>query len=126
MSTYVGTEERPSEEQLTDWRSYGQKTHPLVWQHRSGRKSLAVGNTVDHIVGMDRNESEALLKRVMDWCRQPQFVYRHKWQMGDVLIWDNTGTMHRAMPYDAGRGRLLHRITLLGEEPLTAPSLMPA
>jgi len=49
---------------------------------------------------------------------QPQYVYRHQWQLGDLLIWDNTGTMHRALPYAVDSGRLMHRTILAGEEPL--------
>ena len=63
-------------------------------------------------------ESRALLARLRDWATQPQYVYRHEWQVGDLIIWDNTGTMHRAMPYAVDSGRLMHRTILAGEEPL--------
>ncbi len=52
------------------------------------------------------------------WCTQPQYVYRHEWQVGDLLIWSNMGTMHRALPYPLDSGRLMHRTILAGEEPL--------
>lgn len=109
----------PTAEQLADWEGYGVKVHPLIWQHKSGRKSIAISSSSHYIIGMDRAESDELLQWVADWCEQPQFVYSHKWQMGDVLIWDNTGTMHRAAPYDMDCGRRLHRVTLVGEEPLS-------
>ena len=48
----------------------------------------------------------------------PKYVYRHQWRMGDALIWDNTGTAHRVLPFDMASGRRLHRVTLLGEEAL--------
>lgn len=96
------------------------RVHPLVWHHRSGRKSLVIGMTTDHVVGMDRAESQALLRRLVDWAGQPQYVYRHHWRMGDLVIWDNTGTMHRVQPYDESCVRELHRVTLVGEEPVTA------
>jgi alpha-ketoglutarate-dependent taurine dioxygenase len=51
---------------------------------------------------------------------QPQFVYRHEWSEGDLVMWDNTGTLHRAAPYDPMSGRLLHRTMLQGEEPFAA------
>lgn len=95
-------------------------THPLVWHHRSGRKSLVIGMTVNHVVGMDRAESTALLRRLIAWAAQPRYVYRHHWRMGDLVIWDNTGTMHHVCPYDETSGRRLHRVTLLGEEPIRA------
>ena len=98
------------------WRIAAPKTHPLVWTHRSGRKSLVLGSTASHIEGMGRAEGRALLDELLDWATQPQFVYRHEWRLGDMLMWDNTGTMHRAEPYAQDSGRLMHRTTLLGEE----------
>ena len=65
---------------------------------------------------MGRAEGRALLDELLDWATQPQFVYRHEWRLGDMLMWDNTGTMHRAEPYAQDSGRLMHRTTLLGEE----------
>ena len=106
----------PSYELLKAWQSRGQNILPLVWKHRSGRKSLVIGSTALQVVGMDMRESEALLVRLRDWATQPQFVYRHEWTLGDLVIWDNTGTMHRALPYDHASGRLMHRTKLEGEE----------
>lgn len=111
-----------TEEQLALWRSYPVRTHPLVWRHRSGRKSLVLATSASRIAGMHLAESHDLLQRLMAWATQPQYVYRHEWRMHDLLIWDNTGTMHRATPYDAGSGRLLHRFTLDGEEPIAGAS----
>lgn len=110
----------PTEEQLKNWRHNPPKTHPLVWRHRSGRKSLVLGMTGDHVVGMDRAESDALLDKLMKWSEKPEYVYRHHWQMGDLVVWDNTGTMHRVRPFDQESGRRLHRVTLEGEEPILA------
>jgi len=103
-------------EQIALWHSYPARTHPLVWRHKSGRKSLVLSTSASHIVGMHPAESHALLQRLMSWATQPQYVYRHTWQMNDMLIWDNTGTMHRVLPYDVNCGRRLHRFTLTGEE----------
>jgi alpha-ketoglutarate-dependent taurine dioxygenase len=93
------------------------RTLPLVWKHRSGRKSLVLGATASHVEGMDQREGWALLTRLRDWATQPQFVYRHEWKLGDLVVWDNTGTMHRALPYPLDCGRLMHRTKLHGEEP---------
>jgi alpha-ketoglutarate-dependent taurine dioxygenase len=93
-----------------------EKTHPLVWRHRSGRKSLVLGMTASHVEGMSLSEGHALLNRLMQWATQPQFVYRHEWRLGDLVVWDNTGTMHRVVPYALDSGRLMHRTTLVGEE----------
>ena len=95
----------------------GEQDLPLVWKHRSGRKSLVLGCTAHHVVGMSAMESTELLVRLREWATQPQFTYRHKWTVGDLVMWDNTGTMHRATPYDPAAGRLLHRTKLQGEEP---------
>lgn len=103
---------------LKRWMSRGQRTLPLVWKHRSGRKSLVLGATALQVVGMSIAESERLLVRLRDWATQSQFVYRHHWKLGDMVIWDNTGTMHRALPYDHDSGRLMHRTKLEGEEAL--------
>jgi len=105
-----------TEEQYALWRSYPVRTHPLVWHHHSGRKSLVLSTSAAHIVGMHPAESHDLLQRLMAWATKPEYVYRHTWRMNDVLIWDNTGTMHRVTPFDPKCGRLLHRFTLNGEE----------
>ncbi len=108
----------PTPEQLEAWREFPPKTHPLVWHHQSGRKSLIVGSSAFQIKGMDPEEGRALLDRLEAWATQPRFVYRHEWSVGDLLIWDNTGVMHRAVAYDADSGRMMHRTTLVGEEPV--------
>jgi alpha-ketoglutarate-dependent taurine dioxygenase len=106
----------PSYQELLGWRRYPRKTHPLVWTHRSGRKSLVLGSTTSHVVGMDPFDSYELLTRLREWTTQADFVYTHEWQIGDLVMWDNTGTMHRATPYDAESGRLMNRTVLEGEE----------
>jgi alpha-ketoglutarate-dependent taurine dioxygenase len=92
------------------------RPQPLVWKHRSGRKSLVLGGTAAYVVGLDPMASMDLLVRLRDWATQPQFVYHHEWTMGDMIMWDNTGTLHRALPYDHKCGRLMHRTMLAGEE----------
>ncbi|MCV7168603.1 TauD/TfdA family dioxygenase [Mycobacterium manitobense] len=115
-TTLLYYEPEPSLEMLQQMMSIGERELPLVWRHRSGRKSLVLGCTAGHVVGMDRGKSIELLVRLREWATQPQFVYRHKWSVGDLVIWDNTGTMHRATPYDPASGRLLQRTKLAGEE----------
>jgi alpha-ketoglutarate-dependent taurine dioxygenase len=106
----------PSPEMRAGWATYGSKTHPLVWTHRSGRKSLLLGSNADWVEGMDKQEGRALLAELQTWATQPQFVYRHEWQLGDMIIWDNCGTMHRVVPYAKDSGRMMHRTALAGEE----------
>lgn len=107
-----------SYEEIAFWQKSPTKSCPMVWTHRSGRKSLLLGATADYVIDLPVEESRALLARLRDWATQPRYVYRHEWQLGDLLIWDNTGTMHRALPYAADSGRLMHRTVLAGEEPL--------
>ncbi|BBX09000.1 TauD/TfdA dioxygenase family protein [Mycolicibacterium aichiense] len=110
-------EPEPSYPTLRAMMAIGDRELPLVWNHRSGRKSLVLGCTARHVVDMDFRKSVELLVRLRDWATRPEFVYRHHWTVGDLVIWDNTGTMHRATPYDPQSGRLLHRTKLEGEEP---------
>lgn len=107
-----------SYEEIAFWQKSPTKSCPMVWTHRSGRKSLLLGATADYVIDLPVEESRALLARLRDWATQPRYVYRHEWQLGDLLMWDNTGTMHRALPYAADSGRLMHRTILAGEEPL--------
>ena len=118
----------PSEFQLSLWGegAIPATTHPLVWQHASGRKSLLIGETMSRIVGLDKADSDALVRRILDLAERPEYLYRHDWQVGDVLIWDNTGTMHRVVPFDLDCGRELSRVKLAGEEPIMAPGAAAA
>ena len=92
------------------------KEHPLVWTHTSGRKSMVIGTTADHVVGQSIAAGRALLVRLQEWAAQPDFSLRHKWSEGDFVIWDNTGAMHRALPYEASTGRMMHRTSIAGTE----------
>lgn len=116
-SQYYVTPEM-SYEEIQFWQKTPGKSCPLVWTHQSGRKSLLLGSTCDYVEGLTVEDSRALLAKLRDWATQPQFVYRHRWQVGDLLIWSNTGTMHRAQAYPLDSGRLMHRTILAGEEPL--------
>lgn len=107
-------------EEFAVWHSYPERRHPLVWRHKSGRKSLVLSTSAAWIEGVHPAESHELLERLMRHATQDKYTYRHKWQMGDLAIWDNTGNMHRVMPYDAESKREFHRCTLNGEEPILA------
>ncbi|WP_436789984.1 TauD/TfdA dioxygenase family protein [Yinghuangia sp. YIM S10712] len=106
----------PTAKELAAWERVPAREHPLVWTRSTGRKSLLVGATTDHIVGMPADESRALLDHYLDWATQPRFTVRHSWRRGDLVIWDNTGMLHRALPYQPTSRRLMHRTTLIGEE----------
>jgi alpha-ketoglutarate-dependent taurine dioxygenase len=116
----------PTAEEEARWRAaeehrqragrMGVKEHPLVWRHRSGRKSLVLGMTVDHVADVSESESRALVDGLTAHATRLENVYRHEWQVGDLLIWDNCGVMHRALPYAADSGRMMHRTVLHGVE----------
>jgi len=73
--------------------------HPLVHE-RGGRKALYVASHASHIVEWPEEDGRALLDELLAFATQPQFIYAHQWQVGDVVIWDNLATMHRARPFD--------------------------
>jgi len=108
----------PSPELVARWRSRPTHEHPLVWTHRSGRRSLVLGASADYIVGMDEDEGRALLAELLDRATAPDLVYRHTWSVGDTVIWDNNGVLHRAAPYDPDSPREMLRTTVLGHEPI--------
>jgi taurine dioxygenase len=96
-------------------------THPLVRTHpETGRKSLYLNpNRMERIVGMARADSDALLDELIAHAIQPRFQYRHKWRQGDIVIWDNRCTMHKAnADYPDGARRFMHRIVIEGTVPV--------
>lgn len=108
----------PTDEQLARWRSRKVSEFPLVWTHRDGRRSLVIGASCDHVVGMPAAESRALLDDLLARATRPERVYRHEWSVGDTVIWDNRGVLHRAIPYDPASDREMLRTTVLGDEPI--------
>jgi taurine dioxygenase len=72
----------------------------------------------ENIVGMSAAESQALLARLLEHAIRPDFIYRHKWRKGDMLLWDNRSALHRAhFDYDPDEYRLLYRVLVRGELP---------
>ncbi len=110
----------PTEEDLARWNGVFPPTeHPLVWRQQDGRTSLVIGSTADSIVGMSREAGQALLQELLDWCTQDRFTYRHHWQQGDLVIFNNPGLLHRSHPYNEAAGRIMHRTTLKGYEAIS-------
>lgn len=107
----------PSYAELQAWQQFQPKVLSLVWTYRSGRKSLVLGSTASHVEGVPLRDGWSLLTRLREYATQAQFTYRHDWSVGDMIVWDNTGTMHRALPYPMDSGRMMHRTTVAGEEP---------
>ena len=92
--------------------------HPLVRANpMNGRKALFLGAHASHVVGLPMEEGRTLLKELLDHVTQPQFCYRHEWQEGDLIIWDNRCVLHRATPFDTTRYRRLMQRTTVGGDP---------
>jgi alpha-ketoglutarate-dependent taurine dioxygenase len=108
----------PSPEELALWRSRPTKEHPLVWTHQSGRRSLVLGATASHVSGMGVDEGRSLLADLLARATTPDRIYRHQWSVGDMVMWDNRGVLHRACRYDPTSPRDMHRTTLSGQEPI--------
>jgi taurine dioxygenase len=88
--------------------------HPLVHTHPiTGRKALYLDSTTT--VGIDRMDEasgSALLEEIYQFATRAEFTYRHHWQVGDALLWDNGFTMHRREPFDPSSRRLMKRTTI--------------
>lgn len=100
---------------------------PAVWQPMvrrhpvTGRKALYISPVYNNAVeGMEDAEAERLIGDLTAFAEQPRFVYRHRWETDDVLMWDNRCTMHAVTPFDARERRVMHRTTLLGAGPVAA------
>lgn len=95
--------------------------HPIVRTHpRTGRKCLYINrDDCTGIVGLPREEAEALIVALSDHVVKPPFLYRHSWRKGDLVIWDNCTVQHKAiLDYDLPQRRLMHRLTVAGTVPV--------
>jgi alpha-ketoglutarate-dependent 2,4-dichlorophenoxyacetate dioxygenase len=81
----------------------------------SGRKALLIGNHATHIVGWPLDEGRQFLDELNAFATQPQFTYTHKWRAGDLVIWDNRCTLHRATPFDVFKYKRDLRRTTINE-----------
>lgn len=98
-------------------------THPAVRTHPdTGRKSVyLLKEMVRTIDELDETSTRAMLKQIEDFMEQDQFIYAHKWQAGDLVIWDNRCTLHTATPYDSAKyRRTLYRTQVRGDHPFYA------
>jgi alpha-ketoglutarate-dependent 2,4-dichlorophenoxyacetate dioxygenase len=89
------------------------RTNPV-----NGRKAVYVGAHAASIVGWPSAEGSAFLKELTEFATQQRFVYRHKWRVGDLVVWDNRALLHRATAYDGAKyKRLMQRTTVAGDAP---------
>jgi len=91
------------------------RTHPVT-----GRKSLYLASHAGGIVGMAMPEARMLLRDLTEHATQPRFVHVHKWQLHDLVMWDNRQTMHRVRRYDESQPRDMRRTTVAGDAPTVA------
>jgi taurine dioxygenase len=94
--------------------------HPLVRTHpRTGRKCLYISHHAMRIVGMPATEGATLLEELMAHATRPEFVYAHRWMQGELVMWDNRCTMHKATGYDTrDERRVMNRTVVKGDAPV--------
>ncbi len=110
----LGFDELTAEERamFTPVRQRLVRTHP-----KTGRKSLYLSSHAGSIVGWPVPEGRAFLRDLNEHATQPQFVYVHRWQPFDLVMWDNRQTMHRVRRFDASQVRDMRRTTVAGDGP---------
>jgi alpha-ketoglutarate-dependent 2,4-dichlorophenoxyacetate dioxygenase len=91
------------------------RTHPVT-----GRKSLYLSSHAGGIIGWPVPEARAFLRDLIEHATQRQFVYSHQWRVGDLVMWDNRQTIHRARPFPENEPRDVRRTTLAGDRPTVA------
>jgi alpha-ketoglutarate-dependent taurine dioxygenase len=90
------------------------RTHP-----RTARKCLYISHHAMRIVGLPEKEGAALLGELMAHATRPEFVYAHRWKQGELVMWDNRCTMHKATGYDArDERRVMNRTVVKGDAPV--------
>ena len=100
---------------------------PPVWQPMerrhpvTGRTSLYISPIYnDRIEGMEDEEAIEFIGELAEFASQERFVYCHRWETDDIVMWDNRCTMHRVTPHDPGERRVMHRTTIVGDGPVLA------
>ncbi len=122
LNTYQYGQTRAENKVLDD--DSPKAVHPVIRTiPETGRNAIYVCRLMtDSIQGMDPEEGQALLEEVFDHSEQEQFVYEHKWAVGDTLIWDNRCVLHARNDFPADERRLLKRVTVGDSQP---PVLAP-
>ena len=89
---------------------------------RNGKKSLYVGSHAWYVEGMGLDESRILIAKLLELVTRPDRVYRHRWRVGDLVMWDNRCVLHRGRLWDSARHeRVMHRTTVAGDGPTARP-----
>ena len=107
-------------------RDYPPVRHALVRANpRHGRKGLYIGSHAWYVEGLGLDESRILIARLLEQTVRPDLVYRHRWQVGDLVMWDNRCVLHRGRPWDSARHeRVMHRTTVAGDGPTAQPAYL--
>lgn len=114
--------ERRTNDIITDVREYAGVSHPIIRTHESGFDVLYLGRRPNaYVNGLTVADSEALLDRLWAHATQPAFTWAHRWQVGDLVVWDNRCVMHRRDPFDPQARRIMHRAQCEGERPVRTP-----
>lgn len=115
-STNSGGYLRQGSKPVTDVRDCPGAVHPMVATHpETGRQSLFLGRRRHaYVMGLPLEESESLLDAVWAHASRPDFVWHHRWRVGDVLMWDNRCVMHRRDAFDPASRRVMHRTQIKG------------
>ena len=93
--------------------------HAMVRRNmRTGRQSLYLASHASHSIGMPFEEGRALIDELTAFATQRQFVYAHQWQPNDVVMWDDSWTMHRSTPYNGPHPRLMRWCAVRELEPV--------
>ena len=93
--------------------------HPVArTHHATGRKALYVNRLMTHsIEGLPKDQSDPLLALMFDTIERPEFVYEHRWRVGDLLLWDNRCTLHARRDFNPNENRWMRRVTIKGDKP---------
>ncbi|HEX7775791.1 MAG TPA: TauD/TfdA family dioxygenase [Parvibaculum sp.] len=104
---------------VTDVRVAPGAQHPMIRTHPvTGGKALYLGRRLNaYVPGLSLEESERLLDRLWAHCTKPELVWTHRWQVGDLLIWDNRAAIHRRDSFDGAERRVMHRTQIKGDRP---------
>ena len=97
--------------------AFSDSEHPIFRTHEeTGRKAVYVNRLMtEEVIGLPKDESDRLLAALFDHSENPDFVYEHSWQVGDLLLWDNRNSMHARRDFPDGERRLMLRTTIAGD-----------
>ena len=109
--------------ETTDVRLSQGPSHPIVRTHpETGLNALYLGRRpFAYVNGLEVDESEALLNALWAHAANPEFEYRHRWNVGDLVVWDNRSVMHRRDAFDENQRRIMHRTQCEGDVPIYDP-----